>query len=103
MVVDKWGKAINPVRHLPDVRAAAFKARLADLDLASLPTAAAVQKRLKQEQRKEYAINRKFEKWSAEYLNKNQDRQIEERAKLSGPLSPGDRAEERRSVEALPA
>jgi Relaxase/Mobilisation nuclease domain len=83
VVVDRWGKAINPVRHLPDVRAAAFKARLADLDLNALPTAAAVQKRCKQEQRKEYAINRKFEKWSAEYLNKNQDRQIEERAKLS--------------------
>jgi hypothetical protein len=83
VVVDRWGKAINPVRQLPEVRTASFKAKLADLDLSALPTAAAVQKKIKQQQRKEYAINRKFEKWSAEYLNRNQDRQIDERARLS--------------------
>ena len=83
VVVDRYGKATNPVRDLPGVRAAAFKARLTDLDLNALPKAATVQKQIKLQQRKEYAVNRKFEKWSAEYLNKNQDRQIEERAKLS--------------------
>jgi hypothetical protein len=82
VVIDRWGKAQNPVRHLPDVRAAAFKERLRDLDLTALPMAAAAQKAVKVRERKQYHAERKFEEWSAAYLNKNQDRQIEERAAL---------------------
>ena len=82
VVVDPWGKAHNPVRYLPTVRAAEFKARLADLDIKTLPTAAAVQKAVRIEERKEYHATREFERWSADYLNTNQSRQIEERAAM---------------------
>jgi hypothetical protein len=83
VVVDRWGKAINPVRHLPDVRAAAFNARLSDIDIKTLPTAAVAQREAKTRERRRYHANRNFEKWSAEYLNKNQDRQNDERAALN--------------------
>ena len=39
VIIDPHGKACNPTRHLPGVRAADFKARLRDLDLGKLPDA----------------------------------------------------------------
>lgn len=83
VVVDRWGKVINPVRHLPNVRTAAFVTRLADLDPKLLPTAIAAQQQVRTQQRKLYHADRKFERWSADLLNGNQNRQIEERAALS--------------------
>jgi hypothetical protein len=83
VVVDRWGKTINPVRHLPDVRAAAFVHRLRDIDLNTLPTAISAQRSVRAQERKQYHASRKFDRWSAEYLNLNQNRQIEERAALN--------------------
>jgi len=82
VVVDRWGKAINPVRHLPGVRAAAFQARLRDLDPKTLPLATAVQKQIKAEERKQYTASRQYDRWAAEYTNQLQDRHLDERAKL---------------------
>ena len=81
-MIDWYGKAVNPVRQLEGVRAAAFMARLADLDLSDLPTAAAAQKAARAGERERYHADRRFDQWAAEYLNRNQDRQIEERAAM---------------------
>jgi hypothetical protein len=83
VVVDRYGKAVNPTRELPGVKAAAFKERLADLDLAALPTAEAVQKTIKAAERQRYHAARQHDEWAAGYLNQNQGRHIEERAALA--------------------
>ncbi len=44
VVVDPYGKTLNPVRMLPDVKAAKFNQRIADLEPQSLPTPKAVLK-----------------------------------------------------------
>lgn len=44
VVVDREGKAVNPVRELKEVKSAAFMARLSDLDLSRLPDAEAVRR-----------------------------------------------------------
>jgi hypothetical protein len=83
VVIDRYGKAVNPVRELPGVKAAAFKARLLDLDLTALPSAEAAQRAARAAERQKYHAARDHDRWAAEYLNKNQDRQIAERAALS--------------------
>ena len=55
VVIDRYDKAVNPVRQLEGVRAAAFMARLADLDLSALPTAAAAQKAARLGERERHA------------------------------------------------
>jgi hypothetical protein len=50
VVVDPRGKAINPARELLGVRAADIKARLADIDLSSLPRANDVRKEREHQQ-----------------------------------------------------
>jgi hypothetical protein len=82
VVVDRYGKAVNPVRQLPDVRAAQFKSRIRDLNLLALPKAATAQQAARKEQRRQYHASRRFDRWSADYLNRNQDRQLEERAAM---------------------
>jgi len=82
VVVDRWGKATNPARHL-NIRVAAFRARIADIDEDRLPTATALQQQAKKQDRQEYHASRKFDFWTMKVKNEMQDRQIAARAKLS--------------------
>ena len=86
VVVDRYGKAINPVRQLEGVKAKEFNALLGDLDLNSLPDASTLQKSAKNaEKEKRAAAQRKreeLEERKALMLAALQDRQIEERSVL---------------------
>lgn len=82
VVVDRWGKVQNPTRQL-GLRTDAFRARCRDIDLDRLPDAAGLQQQAKKQARHEYHASRKWDKWSILLKNEMQDRQIDERAKLS--------------------
>lgn len=86
VVVDRYGKAHNPTRHLEGVRVKQFRQRLSDLDLSKLPDASAVQKKTTNQHKAQYArevqASRKFDKWSTLTRNETQDRQRAERQKL---------------------
>lgn len=82
VVIDKYGKSHNPVRHLDGVKAKDFRARLKDLDQSKLPKAEQLQREIKDQQRKEYHASRKYDRWAAKVLNETQDRQLQERANL---------------------
>ncbi len=51
MVVDRHGKTLNPARQLAGVKAKDLRAKLADLDPKSLPSAAQARARLKETER----------------------------------------------------
>ena len=55
VVVDPYGKTLNPVRMLPEVKVAEFNSRVADIDPQLLPTPEAVIKARSQEQKKKDA------------------------------------------------
>jgi hypothetical protein len=82
VVIDKYGKSHNPVRHLDGVKAKDFRARLKDLDHSQLPKADRLQREIKDRQRKEYHASRKYDFWAAKVLNDTQDRHLQERANL---------------------
>lgn len=82
VIVDKYGKAFNPVRLLEGVKVKDFRAKINDLDLDALPKADDVQKQIKDQNWKEYQTSRRYDLWSAKVLNETQDRQIDERASL---------------------
>jgi hypothetical protein len=70
-VIGRWGKVHDPRRHLENVRAKEFQARLQDLDFNALPKATTVQKEIRQERRRQYHASRRYDRWSAGYLNRN--------------------------------
>ena len=86
VVVERYGKAINPVRHLPDVKTKHFNARLSDLDLTALPDAATLQAQHKQtENQKRNAEKQQQEALAEQHairLADLQNQHLEERAQL---------------------
>ena len=67
VVVDKWGKTHNPLRHLNGVKAKDLKARLSDINISRLPRAEApCSSRPRSRPAQEYRASRKFDAWSDE-------------------------------------
>lgn len=77
VVVDRWGKAQNPARRL-GIREAVFNARIADLDPQRLPLAGAVQREAKQQAKREYLANRKWEKWKIHVITETSIRHTDD-------------------------
>lgn len=82
VVVDKYGKTQNPVRHLDGVKAQDFNNRMKDLEPGKLPKADEIQKAIREKNQREYQKSRKYDWWKIKVSIETQNRQIEERAKL---------------------
>jgi Relaxase/Mobilisation nuclease domain len=84
VVIDPHGKIHNPARHLDGLRAKDIRQKLGDFNFASLPDAAKLSEQIQQKHRQVYQESeQKRIVVSAQKQNQLQDRQIEERAKLS--------------------
>ena len=83
VVVDPWGKAHNPTRHIEGVRARDIKARLSDLDRNKLPKADELQQQIRSERAEAESAKTRHEEWAAWFMNKTRDRHFEERAQLN--------------------
>lgn len=93
VVVDRYGKTHNPVRHLENVRAAQFQQRLKACDLTKLPQATPLSRSIQQENRRQYFASLNYDTKVSTQKNRMQDRHLEERAQLS------DRHHARKLVE----
>jgi len=82
VVVDPHGRAHNPTRHLPNVRARDVEGRLQDMDLDRLPEATVLSRSLQERQRRQYEASRAHDAEVNRRLNRLQTRQHEERARL---------------------
>lgn len=83
VVVDRYGKTHNPVRHLENVRAAQFQQRLKACDLAKLPQATPLSRSIQQENRRQYFASLNYDTKVSTQKNRMQDRHLDERAALS--------------------
>jgi hypothetical protein len=86
VVVDRWGKAHNPVRHLEGVKTKDLRERLQDLDLEKLPQADELKVQIKKAARAHYHACRKWDRLCIKLRNESLDRQIKERGELGERL-----------------
>lgn len=83
VVIDPYGKIINPIRHLREARAKDFHKRMAGIDPASLPTPDEIlAKRDARQQAKDNAL-RRYEERVSEAINQQMTRHHEQWVKLS--------------------
>lgn len=83
VVVDRYGQTHNPVRHLEHVRAAQFRERLQDLEVAQLPDAAQLSRTIQTDNRRRYDASLRHDAQVTQVKNQLQDRQLEERARMT--------------------
>lgn len=86
VVVDAHGKAHNPTRHIAGVKARDVQARLSDIDPASLPDATELSREIQTRDKQTYERTKSYEERVADILNKQQDRQSDEKTELTREL-----------------
>lgn len=82
VIVDRYGKALNPTRHLEGVRARDLQQKLRDLT-AALPDATELSRRIQADNRRQYFESVQHDRRVIHAKNRAQNRQLEERAKLN--------------------
>lgn len=81
VVVDPYGRSINPIRHLEGVRTRELDDRLGDLDRSRLPDATLLGKSIEARRKHAREASEEHDRQTSERLNRLQDRQLAERAK----------------------
>ena len=82
VVVDRWGKAQNPVRQLEGVKTKDFNARMADLDRTTLPQAAELQASIRKQMAADYRASRSHDQWAGNARHELYARQTDEKLVL---------------------
>lgn len=86
VVLDPYGQAHNPVRHLDGVRAKDFSQKLGDLDLTALPDANTVSKSIVAQNRQRYAESVRHDEQATRDRRRLEERHRTARAELTHSL-----------------
>lgn len=82
VVVDKYGKTHNPVRHIEGIKTKELNERLADLKTHQLPNADRLSLQIQANLRQRYFRSRRHDNWAARRINKEQIRHHEQQSWL---------------------
>lgn len=83
VVLDPYGQAHNPVRHLEGIRTNDFQKRLHDLDITQLPEADELGREIRKTNKERYHASLRHDEQAAKKTNLLQERQREEEARIS--------------------
>lgn len=83
VIVDPYGQAHNPTRHLENVRAKDFGDRVHDLDPVALPDATKLSREIQTANRRRYDESLRHDEKSAQHQARTQSRHLEEQGRTS--------------------